>query len=95
MHSNVSDRPFDVTVVNVKTLPAFRSLMDIQLAGGTMSKASSMEKIHEERLRYDPTIASVSDAAYAARLNDQDGSLPHTAPYRANARSSNPTELAY
>ncbi|KAI0566511.1 Concanavalin A-like lectin/glucanase [Gracilaria domingensis] len=95
MHSNVSDRPFDVTVVNVKNLPAFRSLMDIQLADGTISRASSMENIHEERLRYDPTIASVSDAAYAATLNDQDGSLPHTAPYRANALSSNPTEFAY
>ncbi|CAN8070688.1 unnamed protein product [Agarophyton chilense] len=95
MHSKVSDRPFDVTVVNVKNLPAFRSLMDIQLADGTISRASSMENILDEPLRDDPTIASVSDAAYAATLNDQAGSLPHTAPYRARALSSNPTEFAY
>jgi hypothetical protein len=46
-------------------------------------------------LRYDPSVPVIEDAAYAATLNDQDGSLPHTAPYRASALSSDPTELAY
>lgn len=95
MHTHVSDRPFDVTVVNVKNLPAYRTLMDLKLTDGTISRASSMENIHDERLRYDPNLPTVSDAAYAATLNDQDGPAPHTAAYRAHALSSNPTELAY
>lgn len=94
MHTEISDRPFDVTVVNVKNLPATRSFMDAQTTDGTISRASSFENI-EEKTRYDPTVPVVEDAAYAATLNDRGGSLPHTAPYRASALSSDPTELAY
>lgn len=93
MHTEISDRPFDVTVVNVNNLPSIR-LMDAQTTDGTMSRASSFENI-DEKARYDPNVPIVEDAAYAATLNDMGGSLPHTAPYRANLHSSDPTELAY
>lgn len=116
MHTEISDRPFDVTVVNVQNLPPSRRLVDNQDTDGTISRASSFEDVNcgaagdgagaggpgghgpsgdGGRLRYDPSVPVVEDAAYAATLNDQDGSLPHTAPYRASALSSDPTELAY
>lgn len=95
MHTEISDRPFDVTVVNVKNLPATRSLVDPENTDGTISRASSYENIKDGRARYDPNVPVVEDAAYAATLNDRAGSLPHTAPYRANLLSSDPTELAY
>jgi hypothetical protein len=118
MHTEISDRPFDVTVVNVQNLSSHRSTAE-RAADGTVSRASSFTDIHEAfvtssggvesnrencsagdtvaavRMRYDPTVPVVQDAAYAATLNDQDGSLPHTAPYRASAHTSDPTELAY
>lgn len=95
MHTEVSDRPFDVTVVNVKNLPASRPLFDVQTTDGTMSRASSFENMNDQTSLYDPTVPLVEDAEYAAKLNDQAGTLPHTAPYRASALSSDPTELAY
>lgn len=95
MHTEISDRPFDVTVVNVKNLPFLPTLKDASLADGAISRASSLENINEERLRQDPSASFIDDAAYAATLNDQDGTLPHTSLYRANALSNNPTELAY
>jgi hypothetical protein len=98
MHTEISDRPFDVTVVNVQNLPASRRFMECHEADGTISRASSFENISAEntgRLRYDPSVPVVEDAAYAATLNEQDGSIPHTAPYRASALSSDPTKLAY
>lgn len=95
MHTEISDRPFDVTVVNVKNLPTTRSLLDPQSTDGTISRASSYENISEQRIRYDPNVPVVEDAAYAAKLNDEGGSIPRTAPYRANALSSDPTELSY
>lgn len=97
MHTDISDRPFDVTVVNVNNLPPSRHLIDNQPSDGTISRASSFEIISDEnaRARYDPNVPVVEDAAYAATLNDQAGSLPHTAPYRASALSSDPTQLAY
>lgn len=94
MHTEIPDRPFDVTVVDVKNLPATRSMTDAQTTDGTISRASSFEDI-DIKARYDPNVPIVEDAAYAATLNDQAGSLPHTAPYRANALSSDPTVLAY
>eukprot|EP00177_Eucheuma_denticulatum_P000126 GFKZ01000224.1.p1 GENE.GFKZ01000224.1~~GFKZ01000224.1.p1 ORF type:complete len:559 (+),score=56.13 GFKZ01000224.1:44-1678(+) len=94
MHTEISDRPFDVTVVNVNQLPATRNILDVHTSDGTISRASSFENI-DENLRYDPTVPVVEDAAYAATLNDRAGSLPHTAPNRASALSSDPTELAY
>lgn len=94
MHTEVSDRPFDVTVVNVKNLPASRNL-DAQTTDGTISRRSSYENITDESTRLDPSVPIVDDAAYAAKLNDSAGTLPHTAPYRASALSSDPTELAY
>lgn len=93
MHTEISDRPFDVTVVNVNNLKSAK-LMDEQTIDGTMSRASSFEKF-DEIARYDPNVPVVEDAAYAATLNDMGGSFPHTAPYRANLHSSDPTELAY
>lgn len=95
MHTEISDRPFDVTVVNVKNLPAIRNLVDSQDTDGSISRASSFENINDEKARYDPNVPVVDDAAYAATLNDRGGSFPHTAPNRASALSSDPTELAY
>lgn len=97
MHTEISDRPFDCTVVNVKNLPMGRNYIDYHLADGTISRASSFENIFEDttRLRYDPNVPVVEDAYYAATLNDEIGSLPHTAANRAHAHSSDPTELAY
>lgn len=95
MHTEVSDRPFDVTVVNVKNLPSTRPLLDPETTDGTISRASSFENIHDANVRYDPTVPVVDDAAYAATLNDQAGSLPRTAHYRAGALSSDPAQLAY
>lgn len=94
MHTDISDRPFDVTVVNVKNLPTTRNTFDIQTKDGTISRASSFENI-DAKTTFDPDVPVVEDAAYAATLNDQAGSLPHTAPYRASALSSDPTVLAY
>lgn len=95
MHTEVSDRPFDVTVVNVENLPSSRPLLDAQTTDGTISRASSYENITDYTVRYDPSVPILEDAAYAAKLNDQAGTLPHTAPYRASALCSDPTQLAY
>lgn len=98
MHTEIPDRPFDVTVVNVQNLPHTKTPLETPQTDGTISRASSFEDMNSDsvaRLRYDPSVPVVEDAAYAATLNDQDGSLPHTAPYRASALSSDPTELAY
>lgn len=95
MHTEVSDRPFDVTVVNVENLPSSRPLLDAQTTDGTISRASSFENVTDYAIRYDPSVPILEDAAYAAKLNDQAGTLPHTAPYRASALCSDPTELAY
>ena len=97
MHTEISDRPFDVTVVNVKNLPATRTIADVHTTDGTISRASSFENVNDanNKLRLDPTVPVVADAAYAATLNDQAGSFPHTALYSANALTSDPTELAY
>lgn len=134
MHTEVSDRPFDVTVVNVLNLPSTST-------DGTISRASSFENIletdnqsppqrqrqqsyghndensaryqhqhqrfqhpqqersheyyHRHHPRQDPTVPVLDDAEYAAKLNDRTGTLPHTAPYRASALCSDPTQLAY
>lgn len=109
MHTEVDDRPFDVTVVNVQHLPSNRS--GEKDKDGTISRASSFEDVlgagvdvvsgsgsggrDGMGLRFDPSVPIIEDAAYAATLNDQEGSLPRTAPYRASALSSDPTELAY
>lgn len=182
MHSDVSDRPFDVTVVNVETLPLSRRddlisqydfMSTAQTFDGTISRAPSFENvsdianavsrydgkmqtnsgipkrphlvstttsssttsssmqihssisatmtdssttvvtINNERTyeqsqqhhhyynnridEYDRDVAMFidDDAAYAAKLNDPIGTLPHTAPYRASAHCSDPTQLAY
>lgn len=95
MHSEVSDRPFDVTVVNVQNLPNSRPLLDAETTDGTISRASSFENIPDAVTKHDPSTPIIDDAAYAAKLNDQAGTLPHTAPYRARALSSDPTQLAY
>lgn len=95
MHTDVSARPFDVTVVNVKNLPQTRPFLDAQTTDGTISRASSFENVAEVGTRLDQSIPVVEDAAYAAVLNDQAGTLPHTAPYRASALCKDPTELAY
>lgn len=94
MHTDISDKPFDCTVINIDQLLASRDLVDSQLTDGTISRVSSFENI-EECARYNPNAPVVADAAYAATLNDQAGSLPRTAPNRASALSSDPTELAY
>lgn len=97
MHTEISVRPFDVTVVNVKNLSSIRGLVLEQGTEGTISRVSSFEYINpgKANARVDPNVPTVEDAAYAAVLNDQDGPLPHTAPYRAQALSGDPTELAY
>lgn len=100
MHTEISDRTFDVTVVNVNSIKdsiASRKYYPDKPTEGTISRASSYEHINqqEEKARLDPNVPVIEDAAYAAVLNDQDGSLPHTAPYRAYAFSGDPTELAY
>lgn len=96
MHTEISDRTFDVTVVNVNSLKD-RQLPPDRPTEGTISRASSFEHINLEqaKARFDPNVPVIEDAAYAAVLNDQDGSLPHTAPYRAYLYSGDPTELAY
>ncbi len=97
MHNEISDRPFDVTVVNVNNLKAGRHLYD-QPTEGTISRASSFEQINLERhnARYDPNVPVVEDAACAAVLNNnQGGTLPRTAPYKAAACAGDPTALAY
>lgn len=97
MHTDISVRPFDVTVVNVKNLALSRRLVCDAQKDGTISRASSFECISLEKRssRLDPNVPVVEDAAYAAMLNDEAGSLPHTAPNRAHAFSGDPTELAY
>lgn len=95
MHTEVPDRPFDVTVVNDKNLPSAKPLVDAHESDGIISRASSFENMSEQTVSFDPNVPVVTDAAYAAKLNDQAGTLPHTAPYRASALSSDPTELAY
>lgn len=94
MHTDISDTPFDCTVVNVHNLPASRIFMDAQITDGTISRVSSYENL-DDTARLDPNVPFVEDAAYAATLNDQCGSLPRTAPTRASALSKHPTELAY
>lgn len=96
MHTEISDRPFDVTVVNVNNIKG-RLVSVYKPTEGTISRASSFEHIilEQDAARLDPDVPVVEDAAYAAVLNDQDGSLPHTAPNRAYALSGDPTELAY
>lgn len=95
MHTEISDRPFDVTVVNVNNIKGRLNPVN-HPTEGTISRASSFEHIVQESdsTLLDPDVPIVEDAAYAAVLNDQDGSLPHTAPNRAHAYSGNPTELA-
>lgn len=97
MHTDISIRPFDVTVVNVSNMGFSRRSVFDSPKDGTISRASSFESICQEKRssRLDATVPIVEDAAYAALLNNEAGSLPHTAPNRAGAFSEDPTELAY
>lgn len=95
MHAAVPDQPFDVTVVNVKNLPITSPMIGAHATGRIISRPSSFENIVECSIQDDPFIPFLEDAAYAAKLNNQGGAFPRTAPYRASALSRDPTEFAY
>eukprot|EP00172_Hildenbrandia_rubra_P001827 Plantae.Rhodophyta-Hildenbrandia_rubra.ctg24367.p1 GENE.Plantae.Rhodophyta-Hildenbrandia_rubra.ctg24367~~Plantae.Rhodophyta-Hildenbrandia_rubra.ctg24367.p1 ORF type:complete len:591 (-),score=76.24 Plantae.Rhodophyta-Hildenbrandia_rubra.ctg24367:1104-2876(-) len=95
MHKAISDRPFDVTVVNASNLPRFISQIPSNDPDGTISRASSYDDIAGNVPRYDPNVSVVNDAAYAAALNESNTSLPHTAQHRAVSLCSDPAELTH
>lgn len=154
MHTQICDRPFNVTVVNIAALRAAAAAAPRleEPTAGSISRAPSFDDLASDSPPPDPTdpdtsssapaassssaaasgavsecpsrggtrrrrrsslgaVADVGssgeaggrgaedleedDAAFAATLNnDRHGSLPRTAPYRAEALASDPAELA-